>query len=62
MYGTATLKVYLPRMLAGLLEGISVEAESASLREYVDSTQHLLGHLQRCQRQVDLLIDPSPQL
>lgn len=62
VYGTATLKVYLPRMLTGLLEGISSEAESASLKEYVDSTQHLLGHLQRCQRQVDLLIDPSPQL
>lgn len=61
VYGTATLKVYLPMMLTGLLEGVSSESARATLQEYVGSASQLVSHLQRCQRQVDLLTDSSPQ-
>ncbi|WP_241032739.1 hypothetical protein ACOK4R_33995 (plasmid) [Pseudomonas fluorescens] len=61
VYGTATLKVYLPMMLNALIEGIPHSLEQASLLEYVESSRNLVGHLQRCQRQVDLLTASDPQ-
>lgn len=61
VYGTKTLRVYLPMMLNSLLEGISPQQNHETLKEYVEASQQLISHLQRCRRQLDLLGgDPCP--